>query len=80
MGGLRAILDTFFLAERKRYDSFLYGVYEGCNQGKAEYVDDQINGIGDERIDRGKHGEVVVREGADVEHIEIGAVFLHDRV
>ena len=63
-------MDTIFLAERKRYDSFLYGIHEGGNRRKAKYVDNQINGIGNERINRGKHGEVIVLIGADIEHIE----------
>ena len=63
-------MSTIFLAERKRYDSFLYGIHEGGNRREANYVDNQINGIRDERINRGKHGEVIVLIGADIEHIE----------
>ena len=64
-------MDTIFLEARKRYDSFLYGIHEGGNRRKAKYVDNQINGIGNERINRGKHGEVIVQIRADIEHIEI---------
>ena len=73
-------MNTVFLAEREGYDSFLYSVYESGNQGKAAYVNNQINGIRYFRIDRGKHGKIVIGIRADVEQVEIRAVFLDHRI
>ena len=53
------------------YHAFFYGIYQGGNKRKTEYVDYKENGVRNFFIYTRKNGERAIEIRAYIEHIEI---------